>query len=371
MRRTRETITAVGAYQARLQAERIRALRTVITSVSKPSWLRNRLIGLIGGMGVVGCVGYFAVLSSWTASSRADRPLVTQVKRSNLRITVTERGSLESCKTADGICEVGGQNKVVFLAPEGSRVKKSDVVCKLDDSDIKKNLALQEILVNQAVGQVETTRQDTEISRNRMENEIIAAKVDLSLAELDREKFEKGDYPADYEKAKGEVQLKQKDVEAESAKLEQYKALMKKGFKTTEDVRIQTSTLGAKRLDWSSAEKYLSVKSQYEYRRKTTEYNSKVDQARKRVELAGASACAELLKGNSANEAAKQSEAVQERQLTEYRRQLEKSLSAPRSPASLPMPTTFTSTPAGRSASAPRSTTCKKSSACPTCHTCR
>jgi len=302
------------------------SLMAVISGASKSRGLRGRLLGIIGGMGLVGCVGYFAVIAGWSGSSHANRPLVAQVKRSSLRITVTERGSLESCKTVDGICEVGGQNKVVFLVAEGSRVKKGDVVCKLDDSDIKKNLAQQEIRVKQSLTRIETTRQDTEIQRNKMENEIIAARVDLALAGLDKEKYEKGDYPADFTKAEGEMRLKKKDVESESAKLEQYKSLMKKGFKTTEDVRIQTSMLAAKELDYSSSKQYLEVKKQYDYRRKTTEFNSKVDQARKKVELAQATARAELLKATSENESAKATEAIEEQQLNEYRRQKEKTI---------------------------------------------
>ena len=64
-----------------------------------------------------------------------------------------------------------------------------------------------------------------EIQRNKGESDIIAAEVELTLAELDLEKYQKGDYPAEYTKAEGEMELKKKDVEAETAKLEQYKAL--------------------------------------------------------------------------------------------------------------------------------------------------
>jgi HlyD family secretion protein len=298
------------------------------TGGSRGRGMRGRLIGTLGGMGLVGCVGYFAVVPAWSVSSHGQRPLVAQVKRASLQITVTERGSLESCKTIDGICEVGGQNKVVFLVPEGSRIKKGDVVCKLDDSEIKKNLAQQEIRVKQSLTRIETTRQDTEIQQNKSQNEIIAAKVDLALAELDQEKYEKGDYPADSTKMEGEMRLKKRDAESESAKLEQYKSLMKKGFKTTEDVRIQTSMLAAKELDYSSSKQYLDVKKQYDYRRKTTEYTSKVDQARKRVELAQATARAELLKATSENESAKATEAIEEQQLNEYRKQKEKTVIA-------------------------------------------
>ena len=54
--------------------------------------------------------------------------------------------------------------------------------------------------------------------------------------------------------------------------------------------------------------------------------HSKVDQARKRVELAQATARAELLKASSENESAKATEAIEEQQLNEYRKQKEKTI---------------------------------------------
>ena len=185
----------------------------------------------------------------------------------------------------DGICELNGaQNKISYLIPEGTKVKKGDVVAKFDGSEIQKNIAQQEIKYKQATARIETTQQEMEIQRNKGESDIIAAKVELVLAELDLEKYQKGDYPAEFTKQEGEMSLKKKDVEAETAKLEQYKALMKKGFKTPEDVRIQTSMLAAKELDYSSSKQFLEVKQKYEYKRKTTEFSSKVDQSKKKVE---------------------------------------------------------------------------------------
>ena len=110
---------------------------------------------------------------------------------------------MESQVTVDGICELNGaQNKISYLIPEGTKVKKGDVVCKFDGSEIQKNIAQQEIKVKQAVARIETTQQEMEIQRNKGESDIIAAKVELVLAELDLEKYQKGDYPAEYSKQK-------------------------------------------------------------------------------------------------------------------------------------------------------------------------
>ena len=81
------------------------------------------------------------------------------------------------------------QIKIISLVPEGTKVKKGDVVCKFDSSEIDKNLALQDIKAKQAVAKIETTQQELEIQRNKGESDIIAARVEMTLAKLDLEKY--------------------------------------------------------------------------------------------------------------------------------------------------------------------------------------
>ncbi|MDG3002888.1 efflux RND transporter periplasmic adaptor subunit [Paludisphaera mucosa] len=244
-----------------------------------------------------------------------------------MSITVSERGSVESCVTVDGVCELdGAQNKISYLIPEGTKVKKGDVVVKFDGSEIQKNISQQEIKYKQAVARIETTQQEMEIQRNKGESDVIAAEVELTLARLDLEKYQQGDYPAEITKQKGEMSLKKKDVEAESAKLDQYKALMKKGFKTPEDVRIQTSMLAAKELDYSSSEQFLQVKEKFEYKRKTTEFSSKVDQSQKKVGQASATAKAQVSKASSEFEAARATASIEDQQLKTYTGQMDKTV---------------------------------------------
>ncbi|APW59712.1 Macrolide export protein MacA [Paludisphaera borealis] len=282
---------------------------------------------MLGGAGLVGGVGYFGVLPAWSVSSKADRPLVAHAKRATLSITVSERGNVESCVTVDGICELdGGQNKISYLIPEGTKVKKGDVVVKFDGSEIQKNISQQEIKHKQATARIETTQQEMEIQRNKGESDVIAAEVELTLARLDLEKYQKGDYPAEITKSKGEMEKLKKDVKAEEAKLAQYNALMRKGFKTKDDVRIQESTLEAKKLDYTSSELFLSVKTDYEYKRKSTEFSSKADQAQKKVEQQAATAKAQVSKAASEYEAAKSTAGIEKQQLDAYLAQKEKTV---------------------------------------------
>ena len=152
------------------------------------------------------------------------------MRKATLRITVTERGNLESCVTVDGICEVNAnQIKIISLVPEGTKVKKGDVVCKFDSSEIDKNVSQQDIKVKQAIAKIETTQQELEIQRNKGESDIIAAKVEMTLAKLDLEKYVEGDFKAETTKQRGEIRLKEKDLKEAKNKLDQYQAALQKG----------------------------------------------------------------------------------------------------------------------------------------------
>ncbi len=96
------------------------------------------MLGLLAGMGIVGAIGYLGILPAWSGSGATDKPLLALAKKATLSITVSERGNVESQVTVDGICElIGSQNKISYLIPVGTKVKKGDVVCKFDGSEIE------------------------------------------------------------------------------------------------------------------------------------------------------------------------------------------------------------------------------------------
>ena len=80
-----------------------------------------------------------------TKAVRPDDVPVTVVKPGKLTSTVTERGSLESSRNADVMCEVEGQTTIISILPEGAKVKQGDLVCQLDSSTLQDNLINQRI----------------------------------------------------------------------------------------------------------------------------------------------------------------------------------------------------------------------------------
>ena len=189
-------------------------------------------------MGAVGAVAYFGLTPVWSSRDAIDRPISVAVQRGTLRITVTERGNLESRVTVDGICELSGyQNKIIQLVPEGNKVEKGDVVVRFDSAEIEKNIAQQDIKAKQALSKIETSKQEVEIAKNKGESEETEAKVEFTLAELDLEKYQKGDYVYEVDDLKAAIGLSTKDLEEAKNRRESFEALVKKGFKSPDQLR--------------------------------------------------------------------------------------------------------------------------------------
>jgi HlyD family secretion protein len=276
---------------------------------------------------LVGVLAYLGPMIPWPGSSSGDAPLLSEVRKATLTITVTERGNLESCVTVDGICEVNAEKiKIISLIPEGTKVKKGEIVCKFDSSEIDKNLAAQDIKVKQAIAKIETSQQELEIQRNKGESDIIAARVEMTLAKLDLEKYVEGDFKAETTKQKGEIRLKEKDLREAKNKLDQYRALFKKGLKAQELVTVQESAVAQTELQYESAKLELEVKQKYDYKKKTTEFSSKADQASKKIEQAVATLKAQMSKATSENESARGTADIEQQQMKEFIKQKDRTV---------------------------------------------
>jgi len=286
-----------------------------------------RLLLPLLGAGAIAGLAYSGWMPVWGKGSDANAPLSVAVSRGTLRIVVTERGNLESVKTVDGVCELAGyQNKIIQLTPEGNHVEKDEIVCRFDSAEIDKNIAQQEIKAKQASAKIQTSEQEVEIAKNKGASEIIAAKVELQLGELDLEMYQKGTYVFETDEIRGDIGLKAKKVEESKNKLTQFQNLLKKGFKSPSDVRAAQSELEGDELTLQGAKAKLMVKEKYEYKRKSTEYSAKVDQSRKKVEQATATEKASVSKAVSEFEAAKATYVIEDQQLKDYQKQKAKTV---------------------------------------------
>jgi len=247
---------------------------------------------------VGGPSGYFLARN---ATGTADAPLTWTVAGTDVRITVTERGTLESQKTVNGVCEIEGyDNKIIFIVEEGSTVKEGEVVVRFDSAQIDKEITEERLEMTKAAGEVETKRQEVEVANNTGESEIATADLELTLARLDLEKYEKGDYQVTLNDLQGKIALARVDLEKAESTLKNTRELLKKGFREPEQVRVAEQEVARAEFYLQRDEQTLKVTETYDHKRKQTEFTAKSGEAERKLVRAKSTADANAKKAQGA-----------------------------------------------------------------------
>ncbi len=179
----------------------------------------------IGGVALVTVPGLSKPVRGFFTPTTMDI-IPFEVKRGVLPITVTEKGSLESAKNEDVFCQVEGTTTIITILPEGTRVKKGDLVCELDSATLK------ESLINQ------------QISTRGAEASFQQAKLTREVAEIAVEEYVKGIYAQDKATINGEIKLAESDLARAADRVEWANRMFDKGYvsraqKVSEELNLQ------------------------------------------------------------------------------------------------------------------------------------
>jgi multidrug efflux pump subunit AcrA (membrane-fusion protein) len=239
--------------------------------LQKPARRRLSLGKVLGGCLVAAIVGGVVLFASVPGMSKpvkrlfassATDVITTEVRSGALPITVTEKGTLESSKNQDAFCKVEGQTTIIEIKPEGTRVKKGELVCLLDSSTLKDNLLNQQIT--------------TESAKSNMKNATLTREV----AELAVKEYMEGIYKQDLATVLGEIKLAESDLSRSEDRVEWARRMEKKGYislaaKNSEELALQRA-----RFAKEQAESKLKVLQEYTYDKTVKELKSEVEKAR-------------------------------------------------------------------------------------------
>jgi multidrug efflux pump subunit AcrA (membrane-fusion protein) len=127
------------------------------------------------------------------AAARSDDRPVYAVKPGKLGITVVERGIVEAARTESVFCRVEGSRIILSILPEGTQVKKGQLVCELDASTLRNQLAQLLIAGNETE---ETTKLRTRIENCKlyapMDGSVVHANDPSRFGALTRPQIEEG-----------------------------------------------------------------------------------------------------------------------------------------------------------------------------------
>jgi multidrug efflux pump subunit AcrA (membrane-fusion protein) len=279
---------------------------------SKVAPRRNRLIAWSVALAVLVAGG--ALLTFYLTRTPTVRPdvILHKVKKEDLNVTVTEKGTLESADNKDVVCRVRAGSKgfastINWVIDDGSKVKKGDLLMILDDSALQDQLRDQKIKVDTALAAKIQAEKAYEITIKTNEKTVAEAENVLLLAQIDLEKFfglesdasrgplaavagalstlcEAGDYKRQLDEITGKVRQTEGDVEQNRERSAWADRMVKMKYMSPAQAQAERSRLDSSVESLRALQAQRSILIGYDRKRMQSDFKSKVDNAQRALD---------------------------------------------------------------------------------------
>lgn len=240
------------------------------------------------GVAALGAGGWFWYSSSGTpAVAAVGGGELFAVKRADLRITVTENGTMVAKESQKVAPKIQGEGKITWLVEEGKDVKEGEELAKLDPKSTQNEVEQLQLSILETEAQLKTARTELEIQQVEIVANVAKAKVGLERARKELEKYRDGESP---QKRKDlEVAIKDAETDFNRAKknLEDSQKLLEQNYikrSELEDNQIAYDRAVVKR---EGALLDLQIFDKFTHPMQMTDLETKVADAERELDNAG------------------------------------------------------------------------------------
>lgn len=166
-----------------------------------------------------------------------------QVKRGDFTVSIVEAGTLSAVSEVVIRNEVEGVARIISIVPEGSLVKKGDLLVELDSSGAEDQLNQQQINFEKAKFGVQQAEAQLEIMRSATNSDYLAALLKVKFAKIDRDKYLEGQQLVDIIEASNKVVQVQAQLSFNKDTFINSTNLAAKGYETKQKVDGDRLTL--------------------------------------------------------------------------------------------------------------------------------
>ncbi|MCC6409860.1 MAG: efflux RND transporter periplasmic adaptor subunit [Planctomycetes bacterium] len=210
------------------------------------------------------------------------------VRRGPLRIAVTASGALQAAENVSLTSGVEGRTTVLALVPEGSQVKKGDVVCELDATPMVEKRVQQNISLGSAEAALVKASQTFEIQESQNRSDVKKARQAITFAEQDLKMFLEGERASELEKARQTIDLAREEAKRAGSNLAWSEKLAEKGFLTATELDADRIAEQRARVELEQAERDADLLERFRLPRREAELRNAVEESQQeceRVEL--------------------------------------------------------------------------------------
>jgi HlyD family secretion protein len=204
-----------------------------------------------------------AVLAGRDGDEPQRQAVAATVSKRDFTVQVHAMGDLDAAHSTVLFSQVrSNRGKIVSLVSDGTRVKKGDVLVRLDPTPFEEKVHELNALLQESRAQAEANRQMLEWEKIQAEREIKAASFDVRAAELDLVKLQKGDGPLEMARLQKAAQEAKAACEEKKGYFKDLQKLARQGYANEMEISQ------AKKQVAEAQDKYETAKRQWDSYRK-------------------------------------------------------------------------------------------------------
>jgi HlyD family secretion protein len=247
---------------------------TSVSSKRRAGRVRGMLVLLLLlVLGVLGFVGGRASLSARANEQTVDdngvvsEPGTTIARRGPLSLVLTQRGTLDCVRKTTLYSKVEWETKITYLLPEGSFVKKGDLIAELDVAKLREEYGDEQVDVMTAEKDLAAAEDALLLQRIENENLLADAKLKKELADLSLEGYKAAEYPYQVRDLERQIAAAADALHTAEEKVEYTTRLFAKGYKQAIDLDRDRLALSQARQKHSDLAEQLRVLEKHNHER--------------------------------------------------------------------------------------------------------
>jgi HlyD family secretion protein len=237
-----------------------------------------------------------------------------EVKHGPLTISFVESGTIKAREQTIIKNEVEGKTSIISIIPEGTRVKKGDLLIELDASTLQDQKIDREIAVQNTEADYIGAKENLAVVENQAKSDVDLAKLTLDFAKQDLEKYLKGEHPYELDKANADITLAEEQLTKADETLIWSEKLFAQNYISKTELEADRLARDEKELAVKLAKNSKDLLIDYTYKRNLAKFQSDVNQAEMAMERTERKAKADVI----------QSQAQLKAKESEYERQKDK-----------------------------------------------
>jgi len=225
-----------------------------------------------------------AALLAWRLSTGGGgvdgtSPATTVVERGPLTISVLESGTIRPRRQVILRNEMDEDSTILFIVKEGTLVSQGELLVELDATVFENERVERRIRVQNGEAALVYAQENFNVITNQAQADIEQAELLLRFADLDLEKYLKGEHPKQLKELQARITLAEAELGRADEDVRWSQILFKEKYLSQSDLQQDELASKKARLDVELAREELGLATNYTHFRQVTEFRSAAKQA--------------------------------------------------------------------------------------------